>query len=105
MSLLMQREDLHEVLRAAKSREPRWSLDELLNFEFDVEHPKIGPMKNIGYPVKFSRTPQQYRSPAPWLGQHTEEVLSELGYGREQIDSLFGDAVVFDKYRAAGEPR
>lgn len=40
MSLLMQREDLHEVLRAAKSREPRWSLDELLNFEFDVERPK-----------------------------------------------------------------
>jgi crotonobetainyl-CoA:carnitine CoA-transferase CaiB-like acyl-CoA transferase len=72
---------------------------------FDVEHPKIGPMKNIGYPVKFSRTPQQYRSPAPWLGQHTEEVLSELGYAREQIDALFGEAVVFDKYRAAGETR
>jgi crotonobetainyl-CoA:carnitine CoA-transferase CaiB-like acyl-CoA transferase len=66
---------------------------------FDVDHPKIGRMKNIGYPVKFSRTPQQYRSPAPWLGQHTEEVLGELGYDARQVDALFRDSVVFDKYR------
>ena len=66
---------------------------------FDVDHPKIGRMKNIGYPVKFSRTPQQFRSPAPWLGQHTEEVLGELGYDARQVDALFRDSVVFDKYR------
>jgi crotonobetainyl-CoA:carnitine CoA-transferase CaiB-like acyl-CoA transferase len=66
---------------------------------FDVEHPIIGKMKNIGYPVKFSRTPQQFRSAAPWLGQHTTDVLGELGYTAAQIESLFGDSVVFDKYR------
>ena len=66
---------------------------------FDVDHPKIGRMKNIGYPVKFSRTPQQFRSPAPWLGQHTGEVLGELGYDARQIDALFRDSVVYDKYR------
>jgi len=66
---------------------------------FDVEHPIIGKMKNIGYPVKFSRTPQQFRSAAPWLGQHTTDVLTELGYPTDQIDSLFADSIVFDKHR------
>jgi crotonobetainyl-CoA:carnitine CoA-transferase CaiB-like acyl-CoA transferase len=66
---------------------------------FDVEHPIIGKMKNIGYPVKFSRTPQQFRSAAPWLGQHTADVLGELGYAPGQIDSLFADSIVFDKHR------
>jgi crotonobetainyl-CoA:carnitine CoA-transferase CaiB-like acyl-CoA transferase len=66
---------------------------------FDVEHPIIGRMKNIGYPVKFSRTPQQFRSAAPWLGQHTTDVLTELGYAANQIDALFADSIVFDKHR------
>jgi crotonobetainyl-CoA:carnitine CoA-transferase CaiB-like acyl-CoA transferase len=66
---------------------------------FDVEHPIIGKMKNIGYPVKFSRTPQQFRSAAPWLGQHTTDVLTELGYPADQIDALFADSIVFDKHR------
>jgi crotonobetainyl-CoA:carnitine CoA-transferase CaiB-like acyl-CoA transferase len=66
---------------------------------FDVEHPIIGRMKNIGYPVKFSRTPQQFRSAAPWLGQHSSDVLHELGYPADEIESMFSEAVVFDKYR------
>jgi crotonobetainyl-CoA:carnitine CoA-transferase CaiB-like acyl-CoA transferase len=66
---------------------------------FDVEHPIIGKMKNIGYPVKFSRTPQQFRSAAPWLGQHSADVLHELGYPADEIESMFSEAVVFDKYR------
>jgi crotonobetainyl-CoA:carnitine CoA-transferase CaiB-like acyl-CoA transferase len=66
---------------------------------FDAEHPIIGKIKQIGYPVKFSGTPQQYRSAAPWLGQHTTEVLDELGYPKDAIESLFADSVVFDKYR------
>jgi len=66
---------------------------------FDVEHPIIGKMKNIGYPVKFSRTPQQFRSAAPWLGQHSTDVLVELGYSAADIESMFSEAVVFDKYR------
>jgi crotonobetainyl-CoA:carnitine CoA-transferase CaiB-like acyl-CoA transferase len=67
---------------------------------FDVEHPIIGKMKNIGYPVKFSRTPQQFRSAAPWLGQHTTDVLGELGYSAGEIDALFADSIVYDKHRA-----
>lgn len=40
MSLLMQRDDLHQILRSAKLRQARWSLDDLLNFEFNGERPQ-----------------------------------------------------------------
>ena len=40
------------------------------------------------HPVKFSRTPAQVSAAAPILGQHTREVLSEMGYDSTQIDKL-----------------
>ena len=43
----------------------------------DVEHPKVGPMKTIGIPVKLSETPGSIRRPAPLLGEHTGEVIAE----------------------------
>jgi crotonobetainyl-CoA:carnitine CoA-transferase CaiB-like acyl-CoA transferase len=43
----------------------------------DVDHPKVGPMKTIGIPVKLSETPGSIRRPAPLLGEHTGEVIAE----------------------------
>lgn len=45
----------------------------------ELEHPVAGKIKNIGIPVKLSRTPGGVRHPAPLLGQHTQEVLRWLG--------------------------
>lgn len=42
-----------------------------------VDHPKVGPMKTLGVPVKLSETPGAVRRPAPLLGEHNEEVLRE----------------------------
>ncbi len=44
-----------------------------------VEHPKAGTVRLAGFPYKFSETPAAVHRPPPLLGQHTEEVLSELG--------------------------
>jgi alpha-methylacyl-CoA racemase len=42
----------------------------------------------LGVPVKLSRTPGAPAGPGPGLGEHTEEVLSALGYSAEQVAAL-----------------
>ncbi|MFJ5769671.1 CaiB/BaiF CoA transferase family protein [Psychrobacillus sp. NPDC093180] len=54
----------------------------------EYEHPVAGTMKTLGFPAKFSETPGQFKSPAPLLGQHNKEVLTELGYSVEEIDTF-----------------
>ncbi len=63
-----------------------------------MEHPIIGEMKTIGPPTKFSGLDYAVRGPAPWLGQHTAEILREAGVSDEEIDDLFTDAVLFDAH-------
>ncbi|MEM8972675.1 MAG: CoA transferase [Pseudomonadota bacterium] len=62
-----------------------------------VEHPVAGRVQTIGLPVKFSETPGGVKRAAPLLGQHTREVLLELGYDEAEISRLATD-------RVAGEP-
>lgn len=53
-----------------------------------VEHPDEGTLRLIGFPVRYSRTPCRLRRLPPRLGQHTYELLLELGYGAEQIEAM-----------------
>jgi crotonobetainyl-CoA:carnitine CoA-transferase CaiB-like acyl-CoA transferase len=46
----------------------------------EVDHPVAGRLKTIGSPIKLSETPATLRSPAPSLGEHTDEVLRMAGY-------------------------
>ena len=69
------------------------------NMIVEVDHPKIGRMKNMGSPVKASGEFTRIRMPAPWLGQHTDEVLKSLGYKDGQIAALHAQRVIYDKYR------
>jgi formyl-CoA transferase/CoA:oxalate CoA-transferase len=52
----------------------------------EVMHPTVGPTRVIGSPVKLSDTPASVRTPPPTLGQHTETVLTELGYDGAAIE-------------------
>jgi crotonobetainyl-CoA:carnitine CoA-transferase CaiB-like acyl-CoA transferase len=69
------------------------------NMVVEMDHPKIGRMKSLGIPVKSTGELLAIRQPAPWLGQHTHEVLRDIGYGEAEIEALFGHGVLYDRYR------
>ncbi|MFC1925027.1 CaiB/BaiF CoA transferase family protein, partial [Chloroflexota bacterium] len=54
----------------------------------EVDHPKLGTVKQVGITIKLSDTPGKIRSTAPLHSEHTEEILQDLGYDAEQIDDL-----------------
>jgi crotonobetainyl-CoA:carnitine CoA-transferase CaiB-like acyl-CoA transferase len=71
----------------------------------DMDHPRIGRMKAMGIPVKSTGELLAIREPAPWLGQHTDEVLKTIGFGQREIEAFYADGVVYDKYHeTAPEP-
>ena len=54
----------------------------------ELDQPELGPVRQLGVPVKLSRTPGDPSRPAPAFGEHTEEVLREAGYSAEEVAAL-----------------
>jgi crotonobetainyl-CoA:carnitine CoA-transferase CaiB-like acyl-CoA transferase len=71
--------------------DPQVAHNELLT---TMDHPNGGELRVVGVPVRFSATPGTVRSGPPAVGEHTDEVLASLGYGRDEIRSLHDDGVV-----------
>ena len=60
----------------------------------DIDHPGFGMVRMLGFPMKLSATPCQVRRPAPGLGEHSDDVLAELGYSPEERLALREGGVV-----------
>ena len=60
----------------------------------EYEHPTEGHIKTPGFPYKFSATPPRIDRGAPLVGQHSREVLAELGVSQERIDGLIESGAV-----------
>jgi formyl-CoA transferase len=59
----------------------------------EVDHPKRGKYLSVGNPIKMSDSPTEVTR-SPLLGEHTDEVLGELGFGKAQIDELRAAKVI-----------
>lgn len=113
------REELYPILDEAFSKKTRaeWQklfkeakmrCDPCLNYQelFDhpqieankmvitVEHPTRGKIKNLAPPIKFKKTQAIPHRSAPLLGQHTREILLELGYSPQDIQELEQQGVI-----------
>jgi len=60
----------------------------------DAPHSTLGPIKQIGSPMRLSDTPPLMARAGPLLGEHSAQVLSELGYSQEEIRRLATDGVI-----------
>ncbi len=64
------------------------------NYFVDTNHSVHGNTRVVGFPWDFSRTPAACRRDAPALGQHTHEILSELGYSKTKIGEMESQGVI-----------
>jgi formyl-CoA transferase len=59
----------------------------------EVDHPARGPYLTVGNPIKMSDSPTDVKR-SPLLGEHTDAILAEIGYGADQIAALRAEKVI-----------
>jgi crotonobetainyl-CoA:carnitine CoA-transferase CaiB-like acyl-CoA transferase len=67
---------------------------EALGAVVEIDHPTAGRLRQMRNAARFSGTPAAIRRPAPALGEHTHEILAEIGYTADEIDGLRADGVI-----------
>ena len=70
------------------------TLDGLVAQLPEADHPHAGRYRSIPPPVRFAQAPQNVRRPAPLVGEHTDDVLGEIGYDPEKLAGLRASGVL-----------
>ncbi len=81
---------------------PVYDLDEVFSdpqvlareMVIETEHPVLGVLKQVGFPLKFSDASGAIRRHAPELGEHNQEILTELGFSSEEIKKMALDRII-----------
>ena len=60
----------------------------------EIEHPRFGPARVIGSFLHLDRRPTRRRERSPLVGEHTAEVLHELGFSAEEVRRLAADGCI-----------
>jgi crotonobetainyl-CoA:carnitine CoA-transferase CaiB-like acyl-CoA transferase len=113
------RDEIHDLIEAVtRERETDGLLDQLLEADIwaapindlaemiddsqveyndmiiEIDEPDVGSFETTGFPMDMSETPASVERPPPRVGEHTREVLKEVGYDDDVIEGLVADDVV-----------
>jgi len=93
MEIFKKENVIHTPIQSASEvfEDPQASANDYI---IQVEHPVWGKIRMLGFPWTFHETPASVRREAPELGQHTEEILLELGYTWDDITKLKDEKVI-----------
>ena len=64
------------------------------NFVIELDHPTVGRYATSGMPIQMEKSRAEIRGPSPQLGEHTREVMAELGLDDSTIDALHAAGVI-----------
>ncbi len=89
------------ALRGIEAFDSEWLWENQL---FDIwRHPRVGDIISVRSYADFARTPGGFARPAPDIGEHSAELLREMGLTAERIETLFAIGAIFEPGHVAGQ--